>query len=80
MSQGFFYLALLALILLGISFVYTWNVGREQRLAKNENDSEIPKRVQERPYLSNPVLLSYLLFAVFLLLIIIFYMFRSQSA
>ncbi|WHY02218.1 hypothetical protein [Neobacillus sp. DY30] len=57
---------------LAVSLVYTLIVARKQKAAEGHIDTNIPKPVQKHIYLSNPIFLSYGIFFVLVLFIILF--------
>lgn len=79
MDGNYAYMVFLAFLFNLFALIYTIRAARAQALAKGERDSEIPKIVRERPYLKNPVFLSYVLFASATLLLIFFLLFRFGS-
>jgi len=60
-----------AVALAGLS--YTFGVGRRQKAVREGFDDPIPKTVQERPYVRNPVFWACLLFAAIVLFFIAYY-------
>jgi ABC-type Fe3+ transport system permease subunit len=72
MAQLMFVLSILVVLIAVIGFVYTYRLGRQQKW-QEELDGPLPKAVQERPYLRNPIFLAYLL-AALLAVVVIFYL------
>ena len=72
MSQFTTILLVIAMGILAIALLYTWILAKGQRAVKGSLDSKIPSAVQEHPYIRNPVFLSYVLFFLLVLLLIIF--------
>ncbi|MCL6585703.1 MAG: hypothetical protein K6T72_04160 [Anoxybacillus sp.] len=60
MAQLSFILSILILLIAVIGFIYTVMLGRRQKL-QGEYDAPINDKIQEHPYVRNPVLLAYLL-------------------
>ncbi|MBB5323861.1 cbb3-type cytochrome oxidase subunit 3 [Anoxybacillus tepidamans] len=60
MAQFSFILSILVLFIAVIGFVYTYSLGRRQKL-QEEHDAPVNEKIQEHPYIRNPVLLAYLL-------------------
>jgi hypothetical protein len=58
--------------ILAVSLIYTWSVGRQQKVVEGEIDPEIPKPVQKHVYLGNPIFLAWGIFFALLLFIILF--------
>ncbi len=59
-----------AIVLFGLG--YTLAVTKTQKKLKGELDTAIPGRVQEGIYQRNPVFITYLAFALLVLLLIVF--------
>jgi hypothetical protein len=62
----------LAMGVLAISLIYTLIIARGQKM-KGELDTKIPNAVQEHAYIRNPVLLTYAIFFVLIILMVIFF-------
>ncbi|WP_374720977.1 hypothetical protein [Peribacillus tepidiphilus] len=77
MSTYFWILSLIVVVIIGFSFVYTTIIVKNQKNIKGEFDSQISEKVQEHPYIRNPVFIAYLVFGG-LLLLYIFYLFFSR--
>ncbi|WP_153126244.1 hypothetical protein [Peribacillus tepidiphilus] len=77
MSTYFWILSLIVVVIIGFSFVYTTIIVKNQKNIKGEFDSQISEKVQEHPYIRNPIFIAYLVFAG-LLLLYIFYLFFSR--
>ncbi|WP_066058061.1 hypothetical protein [Robertmurraya korlensis] len=70
------YMSILLFISMGVlvfSLGYTLAVTRRPKQLKPEADTPLPEKVQSHIYLRNPVFLSYGIFFVLLILIILFY-------
>ncbi|RFU63530.1 hypothetical protein D0466_12020 [Peribacillus glennii] len=50
-----------------VSLVYTLVAGRTQKALKGEYDTQIDEKIQQHPYLRNPVFLSFALFFILVL-------------
>ncbi|CAM3686169.1 hypothetical protein [Mesobacillus zeae] len=69
------YMSILTFISIGFLLVglfYTSRVVAVQKKAKGNLDESIPEKVQERPYVRNPVFLSYFLFFLIAILFIVY--------
>jgi hypothetical protein len=77
MSTYFWILSLIVVVIIGFSFVYTTIIVKNQKNIKGEFDSQISEKVQEHPYIRNPIFIAYLVFGG-LLLLYIFYLFFSR--
>lgn len=60
MAQLSFVLSVLVLLIAVIGFVYTVSLGRRQKL-QGEYDAPVNEKIQQHPYIRNPVLLAYFL-------------------
>lgn len=68
---------MLMIVVAGIvaySLYYTLVIVRSQKVAK-EFDAPIDEKVQEHPYLRNPIFIAYIVFAVIVVGIIIYFAF-----
>jgi hypothetical protein len=59
-----------------VSLVYTLSVGRTQKVLKGEYDEQIDDKVQNHPYLRNPVFLAIAFFVLFIFVYILYLSFR----
>jgi hypothetical protein len=66
-------LSIIIVGVLAVSLVYTMVVARKQKAVEGEIDTHIAKPVQKHIYLSNPIFLSYGIFFVLVLFIILFF-------
>ncbi|MGM7720135.1 hypothetical protein [uncultured Metabacillus sp.] len=66
-------LGIIALLILAASLIYTIKVGRLVGARKSNMDTQINEKVQEHPYMRNPVFLTYVIFGI-LALAFIFYL------
>lgn len=71
-------LVVIVLLILATSLIYTFKVGKLATSRRSEIDTQINEKVQEHPYLRNPIFLAILIFAT-LVLAFIFYMAYSSS-
>ncbi|MDQ0214820.1 protein-S-isoprenylcysteine O-methyltransferase Ste14 [Oikeobacillus pervagus] len=76
MSTYMMILSLLVLLIAAIGFVYTLKVTRLQKTLKGNQDTAIPKDVQEGAYKRNPIFLSYIIGFGALLLFILYLFFK----
>jgi hypothetical protein len=60
MAQLSFILGVVALLVLTGGLIYTYKIGRRQKLQR-EYDTEISEKVEEHPYIRNPVFLAYII-------------------
>ncbi|PLT34378.1 hypothetical protein [Bacillus sp. V5-8f] len=67
MSTLIWTLMIVSIAIVIVSIVYTFAVGRTQKVLKGEYDAQIDEKIQQHPYLLNPVFLSIALFFVFVL-------------
>lgn len=65
-------LSLVIVGILAVSLVFTLFAARQQKAVEGEIDTKIPKPVQKHVYLGNPIFLSYVIFFVLVLFIILF--------
>lgn len=63
----------LAMGILALSLIYTLMIAKGQRVLKSELDTKIPNPVQNHPYLRNPIFLTYAIFFVLVILIVLFF-------
>ncbi|MGJ7923142.1 hypothetical protein [Neobacillus sp. LXY-4] len=63
----------LAMAILALSLIYTMILARGQKALKGELDTKIPHSVQEHAYIRNPVFLTYAIFFVLIILIIVYF-------
>jgi glucose uptake protein GlcU len=67
-----FILGIIALIILVIGLVYTIWTGKLVDARQSEYDTKINEKVEERPYLRNPIFLAYMIFIGILLFYLIY--------
>jgi hypothetical protein len=60
MAQLSFILGFIALLVLTGGLIYTYKIGSRQKLQR-EYDTEINEKVEEHPYIRNPVFLAYII-------------------
>jgi Ca2+/Na+ antiporter len=75
------YMTILTYIVVGIlliSLIYTWRVAKSQKAVKETHDSQISEKVQNHPYLRNPIFIAYFVFVILLLLIIAYAAFSTR--
>jgi hypothetical protein len=60
MIQFALVMSVVAFLIAAVGFIYTYSIGRNQKL-QGEYDTEINEKVQEHPYLRNPVFLAYII-------------------
>ncbi|WP_027408306.1 hypothetical protein [Anoxybacteroides tepidamans] len=60
MAQLSFILSIIVFLIAVVGFIYTYSLGRRQRL-QEQYDAPINGKIQEHPYMRNPVLLAYLI-------------------
>jgi len=77
MAQFSFVLSFLAFLTAAIGAIYTYKVGRRQKL-REEYDVEISEKVQEHPYLRNPVIIAILIWAALVSAYIIYLAMNSS--
>lgn len=65
-------LLFIAMGILTVALFYTWTLAKSQKVKENI-DTKIPAAVQEHAYLRNPVFLTYGIFFVLVILIIIYF-------
>lgn len=73
------FISILMILVIGIvlvSLVYTLIIGRTQKALKGEYDTQIDEKVQNHPYLRNPVFLAFALFFVLVLGYILYWSVR----
>ncbi|TXC92190.1 hypothetical protein FS935_07355 [Metabacillus litoralis] len=66
-------LGVIALLILGVSLIYTFKVGKLVSERKSTYDTQINEKVQEHPYMRNPIFLAYIIAGI-LALAYIFYL------
>ncbi|WP_163103364.1 hypothetical protein [Peribacillus alkalitolerans] len=67
---------ILAIILSAIGLtgiLYTVSLGKSRKALRGEFDTHIDEKVQEHPYMRNPIFLAYILFFGLLLVYIIYF-------
>ncbi|MDQ0162204.1 hypothetical protein [Aeribacillus alveayuensis] len=67
-----FILGIIALIILVIGLVYTIWTGKLVDARQSKYDTKINEKVDERPYLRNPIFLAYMIFIGILLFYLIY--------
>ncbi|MDF0725381.1 hypothetical protein PY093_01490 [Cytobacillus sp. S13-E01] len=72
-----FVLSALSILILAIGLVYTYRLGTRQHNMRGEYDTEINEKVQDHPYIRNPVFLTY---AVASALVIAFIIYTALSS
>nr|WP_111643543.1 hypothetical protein [Anoxybacillus vitaminiphilus] len=60
MIQFALVMSVVVFLIAAVGFIYTYSIGRNQKL-QGEYDTEINEKVQEHPYLRNPVFLAYII-------------------
>lgn len=65
------------IILCLVGYILTVRVGHGIEQSGRERDSEVPKEIQEHPFLLNPIILSYVVFGIFTGIIIFYYWARG---
>jgi hypothetical protein len=58
--------------ILAVALILTWSAARQQKTVNGEIDSQLPKPIQNRVYIRNPIFLSYGIFFALVLFIILF--------
>ncbi|KXG10375.1 hypothetical protein PNH38_10945 [Anoxybacillus rupiensis] len=71
MAQTSFILSIIVLLIAIIGFLYTYSLGRRQKL-QEQYDAPVNEKIQEHPYIRNPVLLAYVLAGLLALGMIIY--------
>ncbi|MFS0637184.1 hypothetical protein AB1K84_14885 [Mesobacillus foraminis] len=79
MSLGIMILTLVTIGILALAMAYTLVLTKSQKKAKGNLDSKILEGVQERPYIRNPIFLTYLIFFALVLVTIIFFTMDLQQ-
>jgi hypothetical protein len=72
MDQLNFTLSVIAFLILVVGFIYTYRIGKNQRYQRGEYDTEINEKVQDHPYIRNPVFIAYFIFIALLLAYLIY--------
>ena len=78
MSYFTIVLGVIALLVLAISLIYTFRVGRLVSVRKSNLDTQINEKIQDHPYMRNPVFFAYVI-AGLVSLAYIFYLAYSIS-
>ncbi|OAS86636.1 MULTISPECIES: hypothetical protein [Metabacillus] len=78
MSYFTMVLGVIALLVLAISLIYTFRVGRLVSVRKSNLDTQINEKIQDHPYMRNPVFFAYVI-AGLVSLAYIFYLAYSIS-
>lgn len=78
MSSLTIILGVIALLTLAISLLYTFRVGKLVSSRRSNYDSQINEKVQEHPYIRNPIFLAFIIAAI-LSLAYIFYLAYTVS-
>ncbi|WP_143415886.1 hypothetical protein [Geobacillus sp. E263] len=71
MAQLTFALSIIVILIAVIAGVYTYRLGRQQKW-QEELDAPVPEKVQEHPYLFNPVFLAYVLPGLLAVVVIVY--------
>jgi Na+-transporting methylmalonyl-CoA/oxaloacetate decarboxylase gamma subunit len=77
MAQLTFVLAVLSFLIAAIGLIYTFSLGRRQRL-QSEYDAPMNGKIQEHPYVRNPMLLAYVIAGVLAAAMIAYFAFGSR--
>ncbi|WP_044893936.1 hypothetical protein [Bacillus alveayuensis] len=72
MLQFTFVMSVVVFLIAVVGLIYTYSLGRKQKL-QGEYDTEINEKVQEHPYLRNPVFLTYIIAAGLAVISIIYF-------
>lgn len=72
MDQLDFVLSILVILILAFGLIYTYRLGTKQHTMRSEYDTEINEKVQDHPYILNPVFLTYAIAAVLVIAYIIY--------
>jgi len=70
------YMTLLLVAGMGVlvgGLFYTWSLGKGQKRAQGNLDSQVPDVVQEHAYIRNPIFLTYIIFGFIALLFVIYF-------
>ncbi|MBT2687829.1 hypothetical protein J7I93_06530 [Bacillus sp. ISL-47] len=70
------YMLIIVFICMGIlvySLVYTLFVAKERKAVRGDIDTELPDKVQKHAYLRNPVMLTYVIFFLILIPMVIYF-------
>jgi hypothetical protein len=62
MIQFALVMSVVVFLIAAVGFIYTYSIGRNQKL-QGEYDTEINEKVQEHPYLRNPIFLAWIIAA-----------------
>lgn len=73
MGMYFTVLLIISIGLIGFALGYTLIVVKQQRVLKGELDTQIPPEVKRHPYLRNPIFLSYGIFFLIVIIVVILY-------
>ncbi len=71
-------LSVLALLILVIGFFYTMKITKNTKYQSDGLDTEINEKVQDHPYIRNPIFLAYLVAATLIIAFIVYYALTSQ--
>lgn len=76
LSTFIWILMILVIGIVLVSLVYTLTIGKTQKALKGEYDTQIDEKVQNHPYLRNPVFLAFVLFFILVLGYILYWSVR----
>jgi hypothetical protein len=72
MIQFALVMSVVVFLIAAVGFIYTYSIGRNQKL-QGEYDTEINEKVQEHPYLRNPIFLAWIIAAGVAIVSIIYF-------
>lgn len=71
-------LSVISLLILVIGFFYTMKIVKNTKYQSGGYDTEINEKVQDHPYIRNPVFLTYLIAAILVIALIVYYALSSR--
>ncbi|MFZ3589457.1 hypothetical protein ACOI1C_09280 [Bacillus sp. DJP31] len=71
-------LSVLALLILVIGFFYTMKIAKNTKYQTGGYDTEINEKVQDHPFIRNPIFLAYLVAASLIIAFIAYYALSSK--
>jgi hypothetical protein len=72
MAQFTLALSVIVLLIAVVGLIYTYSIGRRQKL-QGEYDTEINEKIQEHPYIRNPVFLTYIVAVILAFIAIVYF-------
>ncbi len=72
MDQLNFVLTVLAVLIIAVGLIYTYQLGKKQHSMQKQFDTEIHEKVQDHPYIRNPIFMTYAIASALVIAYIIY--------